>query len=592
MDILKAFSLFDEEHQINIQGTPDDPIFQANQIGKLLGITNIHQNIQEFNEKERVLCLTYTPLGGAQNTMFLTELGLYKILGRSRKPIANIFQNWIIEVIKEIRKNGIYQLKKDNEIDCHLFKQQLLISMSNTLKESHDNKSLVYVCKMKDDEENPDRFIIKIGSTQNIKERLGNISRDYNIIEPILLDVFQFEEYTKLENMIHKNDVFQHYRYDKIIKRNGNISRETYLVNQELYTNLIKIIKELKTKIPIQNIDKQIELENKKIENERLCIEKENLRKENEMLILRQREIQLSQIQIELELEKYKNLQNEFIVNNKPIEPLEDYNSNCDNEEPEPQNTITLNYVTQRTNSNNVPKVGQYDPNDLKTPIKIYDSPIEVERQHANISQPAMRLAYTKNTIYKGYRWLYIKRDQEPPTEIPPTVVSKFKSTEVRFIAMIDIKRTKILQVFASQKDAVEARNMKCNSFTRAIQKQSLSSGHYWNFFDACPIEWREEYFKTNKLPEKHIFPTGKTIEQIDPITMRVIETFRSKRDVVRKFQVSYNKLGSIVNTDEMYSGFFWREISNNKNDVNNPNTVEDSEDDADDQEDVETTQS
>ena len=77
--------------------------------------------MQRCNEKERVLCLTYTPLGGAQNTMFLTELGLYKVLGRSRKPIANIFQNWIIEVIKEIRKNGMYQLKKDNEIDRHLF---------------------------------------------------------------------------------------------------------------------------------------------------------------------------------------------------------------------------------------------------------------------------------------------------------------------------------------------------------------------------------------------------------------------------------------------------------------------------------------
>jgi len=45
---------------------------------------------------------------------------------------------------------------------------------------------------------------------------------------------------------------------------------------------------------------------------------------------------------------------------------------------------------------------------------------------------------------------------------------------------MIDIKKTRILEVYATQKDAVEARNMKCNSFTRAIQQQSVSSGHYW----------------------------------------------------------------------------------------------------------------
>ena len=46
MDILKAFSLLDAEYQINIQGTLEDPLFQANQIGKLLGIVNIRDSIK------------------------------------------------------------------------------------------------------------------------------------------------------------------------------------------------------------------------------------------------------------------------------------------------------------------------------------------------------------------------------------------------------------------------------------------------------------------------------------------------------------------------------------------------------------------
>ena len=579
MDILKAFSLFDEEHDINIQGTPEDPLFQANQIGNLLGLTNIHKSIQDFTDKDKVLTTSYTRLGGAQKTMFLTETGLYKLLTNSRKPIAKVFHNWIVEVIKEIRNNGIYQLKKDNEIDRHLFKQKMLISMSNSLKDSHDTKNLVYICKMKDDDENPENFIIKIGSTQNIRERLGNISRDYNIIEPILLDVIQCEDHTKLENMIHKNDIFQKYKYNKIIKRNGNVSRETYLVNDALYKNLLTIIKEIKMKIPSQSLEKTIELRKLDIENERLSIEKENLRKENETIVLKQREIDLKQKEIdlkqkeiELEIQKYKNSQNEFIETKEEPDQLPDDN---DDYEELPQPNTKIQYVTPRNNSLRVPKVCQYSPEDLKTPIRIYDSPIEVERLHDNISQPAMRLAYTKNTIYKGYRWLYIKRNEEPPVEIPPTVISNCKSTEVRFIAMIDVKRTKILQVFATQKEAVEARNLKCNSFTRAIQKQSLSSGHYWNFFDACPIEWREEYLKTNQLPEKHIYPTGKIIQQIDPITMKVIETFRSKRDVVRRFQVSYNKLGAIVNTDELYSGHYWKEIEDPQQDQANNNSTE-----------------
>jgi prophage antirepressor-like protein len=31
--------------------------------------------------------------GGPQKTLFLTEVGLYRLLGRSRKPIASVFQN-------------------------------------------------------------------------------------------------------------------------------------------------------------------------------------------------------------------------------------------------------------------------------------------------------------------------------------------------------------------------------------------------------------------------------------------------------------------------------------------------------------------
>jgi prophage antirepressor-like protein len=90
MDILKAFPLLDTEYPINNQGTPEDQLFQSNQIGKLLGINKLCENLRDFDSDEKVLCLTHT-LGGAQNSMFLTEIGLYKILWRSRKPIAHTF---------------------------------------------------------------------------------------------------------------------------------------------------------------------------------------------------------------------------------------------------------------------------------------------------------------------------------------------------------------------------------------------------------------------------------------------------------------------------------------------------------------------
>lgn len=40
--------------------------------------------------------------GGLQDVTFLTEKGLYKILFKSRKPIAEKFQNWVCDVVKEL----------------------------------------------------------------------------------------------------------------------------------------------------------------------------------------------------------------------------------------------------------------------------------------------------------------------------------------------------------------------------------------------------------------------------------------------------------------------------------------------------------
>ena len=71
MDILKAFSLFNEEHQINILGTLEEPLFQANQIG-LLGIVKIINSLTDFDNDEKVAQFSGT-LGGTQEMLFFPD---------------------------------------------------------------------------------------------------------------------------------------------------------------------------------------------------------------------------------------------------------------------------------------------------------------------------------------------------------------------------------------------------------------------------------------------------------------------------------------------------------------------------------------
>ena len=545
MDILKAFSLLDTEYKINIQGTLEDPLFQANQIGKLLGIVNIRDSIKEFSERDKHVVLTDTSTG-LKEANFLTEFGLYKLLGRSRKPIAHKFQEWMVSVLKEIRINGIYKLQQDKEIDKQLYQHKCELSTHKTLLKAYDKKNLVYICKLKTLN---DKFIVKIGSTQDIKERLPNISKSFDCQEPLLLDIFENNNYKKFERKIQHTPGILKY-YEKVFKKDGTVSRETYLINDEIYHQFIQIINQIKVEFtPVDS--KEIE-ELKIIQHDREIKLSE--------LKLEQLQIELEMKKIELELQKYNSLN---------LDDKEKHsNSDSSDTDEEKEDEITINeepnYVKHRANGIKIPKIYQYQLDNLKTPINIYDSPSEVERKLDYISLPALKRASQNNTIYKNYRWLYVNRNENPPEQISDTIVTKFKSSEIRFIAMIDIKKTKILAVYASQKEAVEARNMKCNSFTRAIQQQHISSGHYWNFFDECSDEMKAEYLKNNTLPEKILSPIGVKIQKIDPNTKNVISIYNTKRDIVKKYQISYAKLNKLISNnalEEVYNGFIWRSV-------------------------------
>ena len=557
MDILKAFSLLGTDYQVQISGTYENPLFRASDIGNILGLKQLTKQTSDLFSDEKVILKADT-LGGSQNTIFLTELGLYKIIGRSKKPIASLFQKWVFNIIKEIRINGFYKLNQEKEIDKKLNENKNYLLVHNALLKAYDKCNIVYICKIKDlDETN---FIIKVGSTQNIKERLANIARTYNTIEPLLLDIFPSNNNTKIENIIHKNDFIKDYRFNEIIKKDGFIARELYKIDKVLFEKFINIINDL-VKQHNQTEDKcnyelEIALQNKYIEVENKKIEAEDKRIELENILLKQKEI-------ELEILKLKS----NTSNNNLNEIKEEIKFTLDKKEEtknsliENNNVIIPSYIKKRNYSIKVPKVYQYSPDDLKNPIRIFDSPASVEREINNISQSALKRSIQKCSIYKDYRWYYVKRNEEPPKEIPQTKQLKNLTTEVRYVAMIDIKKTKIIEVFASHKDAIEARNMKCNSFTRAIKNQSLSSGHYWNYFDNCSEEMKNEYLKKYSLPHKKENLKSQKIQRIDPNTNKIISEHSSKREIIRLFQISNSKLNQLIksNNNEVYKGFIWK---------------------------------
>lgn len=548
MDILKAFSLNDREHLINIQGTIEDPLFQANQICDLIGIKSFRSHIDDFTDEHKVLCQIKTN-GGLQEVIFLTELGLYKLLGRSRKDIAAKFQNWIVKVIKEIRITGMYKLNEEKEVDKKLLENNQNIINNRTFIKAFHNKNVIYICKFKNIDE---KFIIKIGSTQNIKERIYNLNNQFENIEPNILDIIEVNNYRKYEKYLHNHPYIKQFYYE-FTKKDGTISNETYLTTEEQCNYIINILNEDKKKFDIDAIE---------LENLRLKIEEK--KSENNLIELKINEYKLKQKEIEAEIKKnelelkkieIEKIGIEAIEHGEPAEQEEEQE-----ERPDQESNYSYNFEIRKINNGiRVPKVYQYDINNLKDPINIYDSPKELIRVNSDIFMSSLKNAIKNNTIYKNYRWIFVNRNEEPPAEIPETVDNNFRSPLIKYIAMIDIKKTKILNVFSTQKEAVASRNLKSNSFTRAIKQYSISSGHYWKYFDDCPIEMRNEYLLHNKLPEKYVSVKSKTVSQICPRTNEIIKTYNSKNEVINKFQMSMLTLSKFSENGNIHNGYRWK---------------------------------
>lgn len=85
-----------------------EPWFIAKDVCAVLEIGNPSQALTNLDDDEKGITTTDT-LGGPQKTVTVSESGFYRLVLRSRKPVAKEFQRWVThEVLPSIRKHGGY----------------------------------------------------------------------------------------------------------------------------------------------------------------------------------------------------------------------------------------------------------------------------------------------------------------------------------------------------------------------------------------------------------------------------------------------------------------------------------------------------
>lgn len=127
MNELQLFQF--EDNQIRTVSSNGIIWFAAVDVTDALGIKNPSDAIKPLDEDER----TRFNLGRQGSANFISEPGLYKLIGASRKPAAKRFNRWVThEVLPSIRKHGAYMTPET--IEKAIYDPDFIINLATQLK--------------------------------------------------------------------------------------------------------------------------------------------------------------------------------------------------------------------------------------------------------------------------------------------------------------------------------------------------------------------------------------------------------------------------------------------------------------------------
>jgi prophage antirepressor-like protein len=533
MEVVKAFNSNNLHTEIVIKGTVNEPLFRASDVGTVLDMSAIRSVIRDFDETEKVVHTTHT-LGGSQQVTFLTEKGLYKVLFKSRKAIAEKFQNWVCEIIKEIRLNGVYDLQKQllqvedqkaKEYELKLEKQKVIEREKILLKEYATIGSIIYIVKVKTFENK--QYIIKLGeSRRGVIDRYKEHKSKYE--ECLLLDCFTVNKSKDFESFLHNHETI---RGNRVTDLKGHESElELFLIGKVLsYKTLLDIINN-NVKYFNNNDTSKIELENEQL---KLMLEMKNTNNDNlliQELIKTVKQMSgkidnLEQSNKEL-LDKFDKTQTKLVTGfNEPL--------------------VTLG-----------PRLQKINPETLEL-VKVYESVSELMKENNHIKRPSVNKAVVENTVYNGFRWAFVDRqlDANIIYNLKPTKPTQVQNTG--YIAKLNTERTEILNVYLDKKTAAHFNDYtSASSLDTPVKSFTLTKGYYYKLYNDCDTILKNNFVEKNG--ELILYKNG--VGQYDT-SNNLIKEFICKYDCIKKLKMSDKTLAKSLEKNIQYNGFHFKTL-------------------------------
>ena len=438
------------------------------------------------------------------------------------------------------------------------------------------NKPVVYVMKIMI---NPDgSFIIKIGRSNEVQFRYQKISSEFKM--PVMIsEIFECEMNHEFETFVHNHNKMQSLKCPSFTNGDKKItSTECYIMkNQKEYENIIRMMK--KEVIFFHDRTNGIILENQMRLRE-LETEDNKIALQMAQLPFQMKQLEFDKLVLDAFLSKSKD-EFEFFVNalkamkqnEKPDEPVKEipFKSEIQPDEPvvnesssnvsiEPAEPVVETETKARVNTY-APRVQMYNPLDLTQVVRAFPSITEAVRAVNESSYSQIKIAAQNNTIYMGHRWNLLHcemEDLQTPVELDPTV--EIQTRIVSSIAMLDLEKTRIINVFTKQTDAAKHISQEPSVICMALRYNKPIGGYAWMRLDDVDADIVDVWASAgNEIPGPAPNIKGLRVQQIDSATDAVVNTFASLTDASKTMKMSPNTIKRYVASQTAYNGFLWK---------------------------------
>jgi MSV199 domain len=453
--------------------------------------------------------------------------------------LEELLQETINEETNELRNQLMVKDTQLAQKDTQ-HKRELKMKKHKTLIEILKTKNCVYVGEI---EENK---FIKIGSSKEINYRAKSLNEEYNDL--IFLEVFDCNYFRQAEEDILNDSLITKHLYRKPIKKNGKVSREVVQLSDDFnYDQLLAIVKKYIDEsftnymTPTQLLEKyKIDFEKYKLDCEITKLAMNN----DKFTDFIQKTIEKTFGDAEKNKDKYQDLLEEKTT------PDIDIMENVKRNRMKPAGR----------------KIQKIDPNNIKNIIKVYDSMVYLLRSPENIdinvNKHGLQVAIKNNDVYKGYRWNFVEKDEDPNISKAAPTANKRKEFDTDIILQLNETKTEIVGSFYTKKEVKDKFRLNQPKLEKLLNGDTKYKKCYFVKYKDCPPKLLENYDGPNN---RVILAQSKQIKQIHATTKE--ETiFNNLNEISIKLGFKYKTIKNAIENRILVGGSIWKYCDDDMN--------------------------